>query len=182
MGQQALNSIPIVGPLVGGLLGGAQQSQANKQGNANLGAASGELNSLLSGPIASMLNGTSNVFPSAGTSAMETLLSRVGTVANPGAAISDTSNQIAETGMAGQLATKQAGLADATGIASGLQGIGNDYLGLASGMGSPWGTAVSGATSGLTSKLGTGSGKGGGGGGSNLGALAGLDASGAATF
>lgn len=135
---QALQAIPIVGPIIGGLTGSAQQSQAQGQANKYNDAAAGALtqneafiSSLLNGfnsgtgPLSTLFNSAqsfgnqvagigqgltnANVFPSAGTSAMNTLLSRVGSIANPGAVIQNTSAQIGQEGIAGQIGAKQAG-------------------------------------------------------------------------
>jgi hypothetical protein len=76
--------------------------------NSSLAGANAGLSSQVAGLSTDLTN--ANLFPSAGTSAMKTLLSQIGTVANPGSVISNTAEQINEQGFNQNLAAKQAGI------------------------------------------------------------------------
>lgn len=85
-----------------------------------------------------------NVFPSAGTSAMKTLISQIGGgVANPGSVIENTSGQVAQAGMAGQIGGEQAAI-QGLGTAGNLESGGiSSIIAALTGAGGPLSSAIS---------------------------------------
>lgn len=177
------NVLPTIQSLIGGGAGGGPIGTLMQK----TGDAAGKLDAIGTGLE------NANVFPSAGTSAMNTLLSRIGTIANPGAVVADTSRQIGQAGLEGQIDAKKAGASiigaggnlAASGLQSGigdimsllnsqisplssnlsqLGNLGQTKLAQAGGMGSPWGDAITGATGALGNLPGKAGGSAGGGG------------------
>jgi len=166
------SSIPIIGGLFGAGSSANQYNQDMGQANTITGLETGGYQSMMN-DINGILNGTgpnggllgslenANLFPSAGTSAMKTMMSRVGSIANPGAVVENTASQIGQEGMAGQIQGKQAAMGDISsllGIGSGLTGslssLVNPYMNAASGAGQGVGQGIGGALNGAASKMG----------------------------
>ncbi len=162
MGSTIGDIVSGIGGLFGAGTSAAQASQsgaqlANLEGSENniLNSLFGNYESLVPGTISSLLSGigsgtgplgslftlgnqvaNGNIFPSAGTSALNTLKGQFGSgTPNIGAVIENTSDQIAQEGMAGQLQAKQAGAGIMeSGLGSIAQLLGLTSSGLGSGL------------------------------------------------
>jgi len=113
--------------LLGGLQGlGSQLASLFPQFSALSGQQSGLAGqqSGLAGQIGGLASSlaNANLFPSAGMSAMKTMLAQDGSVANPGAQMQQLASTLGQEGMAGDLSAKQAAMG---GLSSAISGLGS---------------------------------------------------------